>query len=315
MPVAAPRRTSGGLKLFTLVMLLIFGGLGTAAYLGYQHTQKESAKDDVADGAVPSVPLDGTATSTTVVGAPAGAGIPTPLVALPEINLPRPTYRVAKFLETIGVVAKRDGVTEEYSTVLDVEVDYATAVSRVLFETTGDRAFSGESVYTADSIYTPGEAFGAPWTRQSRSPSPTAVDTQGHLLLYSEYVTPDVRAAATNVTSTSETVHDVAVTTFRFDVDWTKLEQFGGDAATDVSEILNPSITTAHLTISVDAQGFVRVFDYVVDAAASRQVIDVRSEDGSLDTHLRVEVLYTSDVQSTIVPPVNFVEAPLESDG
>jgi hypothetical protein len=133
------------------------------------------------------------------------------------------------------------------------------------------------------------------------------MDVLGYLKMFGEVVTPEVRDAATNVLATAEVVHGTPVTTYRFDVPWMTLL---GTALPTGAVLMKDELLEVHVTLSVDADGLLRVYDQQYDEQAWIDAAAAAPEDFDWFVHTRTEVVSTSDEPSTLVPPSSFVDAP-----
>lgn len=128
--------------------------------------------------------------------------------------------------------------------------------------------------------------------------------------MYQDFVNAEVRAAATEVTVQDELVHDVPVTTYRFNVDMTKVPSvFGATDVGEVATLLNSNLLTVRVTMSVDADGLLRVVDFQWDDATFRSVLTMSAEVETAPLHVRTEVVSTSDQPNGVTPPAVFVDA------
>lgn len=252
--------------------------------------------------------------------------VPTPVTDIAVITTPdvvantvlpitayvRPSYRVATFVETSLQVGYKDGLPVEQNMVITAEVDYVTPVASISFDVQGSSSnMVSQLILTNEYSYQPSTTFGAPWERTTRGPSPVAMDTVGHLRMYQDVVTPAVRDAATDVVVTNDVVHSIPVTTYRFDVPWTKLYDNVADDLTTAA-LVKDSLLQVHVTLSVDADGLVRVNDHQYDEQAWMDAASVVNDGFDWFVHTRVEVTSTSNEPSTVVPPAEFVDKPAE---
>jgi hypothetical protein len=285
-----------------LVSVLVLGALGAAGYLVYTRLGGSHASE-------PTIPGADTALSTPV------ADVATVLIAdtvLPDIADVRPPYRAASFVETSRQIGKQADVPFEQNIVITAEVDYVTPVASLGFDVQGSLStLSSELIMTNEHTYREGATPDAPWERRPREPSAVAMDTVGYLKMYGDVVTAEVRAAATGVVETNDVVNGIPVRTFRFDVPWTTLTGLTDPTSTGVGEdVLDGGLRVVHVTLSVDSDGLLWVYDQQYDEQAWIEAAAAAPADFDWFSHVRTEVISTSNLPSAVTPPASFVDAP-----
>jgi hypothetical protein len=172
-------------------------------------------------------------------------------------------------------------------------------------------------ILASDYVYSAGEAAGDPWVRLPPDPEIAALADVGYLKMYHEVATPEVRSAATDVIVTGEVVRGIPVTTYQFNVPWIMLSEFIDPTSSSdpivrkkAADRMPVGLRLAHVTLSVDTDGLIRVADYQLDETAWIDAAAADPGDLVSDVHTRIEVISTSNEPSTVVPPESFVDAP-----
>jgi hypothetical protein len=232
--------------------------------------------------------------------------------ALPDLTFDRPQLTSATWTETMTDLVLDDaGAAQIASTEINVSMDYSLSMMRM------DLAGSGPGnernatvVITPEHSYSPGDAFGAPWTRSPRTsqPSATSMDSPDYLDVYQDRVTETMRANATNVTTTTSVVGGVSMTAFTFDID---LADLPGMDTIDVPSIVNPDLFKGHMEITIDDTGLVRHWHFALDEALMREALAAGSESTPLT--------FGGDVTSVNQPvdiqlPTDFIDEPASSE-
>ena len=285
-----------------LVSLLVLGALGAGGYLAYTRLSGSDASEPTIPGADPALSIPVTDIATA----------PFADTVLPDIVDVRPPYRAASFVETSRQIGKQGDVPFEQNIVITAEVDYVTPVASLVFDVQGSLStLSSKLIMTNEHTYREGATPDAPWERRPREPSVVAMDTAGYLKMYGDVVTSEVRAAATGVVETTDVVNGVPVRTFRFDVPWTTLTGVADPTSTGIGqEVLDGGLRMVHVTLSVDSDGLLRVYDQQYDEQAW---IDAAAPaDFDWFSHVRTEVISTSNLPSAVVLPASFVDAPTD---
>jgi hypothetical protein len=231
---------------------------------------------------------------------------------LPEIVSVRPTYRAASFVETSRQVGELGDLPFEQNIVVTGEVDYVTPVASLHFEVHGDLStFNERLLMTNEHTYTEGDTPDAPWVRTPRTASAGAMDAPGFLKTYGEVVTLEVREAATDVVTTNEILRGIPVTTFQFVVPWSKLPEFAIPTSGGLGDtFMKDELRLVHVTLSVDGDGLLRVYDQQYDEQAWIDAAAAAPEDFDWFSHFRTEVISTSNEPSALAPPASFIDAP-----
>jgi hypothetical protein len=226
----------------------------------------------------------------------------------------RPPYRTASFVETSRQIGEQGDVPFEQNIVITAEVDYVTPVASLVFEVQGSLStLHSELIMTGEHSYRVGDNPDGPWERRPRGPSALAMDTVGYLKMYGEVVTAEVRAAATGVVETNDVVNGIAVRTFRFDVPWTTLMDLADPTSTGIGEeVLDDGLRVVHVTLSVDSDGLLWVYDQRYDEQAWIDAAAAAPADFDWFSHVRTELISTSNLPSAVVPPASFVDAPTD---
>ena len=275
-----------------ILVFLILGGLGA---WGLYHVHAfERALNSLAgedDGSTPASDSASTGNGTV----------------LPDTIFVRPSYRVATYVDTskrIGYEAQAPFAENQQTT---AEVDYITPVASFVFNVDGTSPLHDRQVvHTGDSTYIHGELASDSWVRIPRDTSMDELAQVDYLPMYQDVVTSAVRASATNVTATNEVMFGIPVTTYQFDAPWTALPEFAENGSVDASQPVE--LREAHVTLSVDPDGLIRVSDYQFVEQAWIDAAAAASEDFFWYVHVRVEVTSTSLAPSTVVAPESFVE-------
>ncbi len=296
-----------------LLLLVALGIGGTGAYFAFTKLKDAAPDRPAAPERADLESIIGepvASTSPTFVGQIASDLPVSVLVTLPEMVKERPNYRVMSFVETSREVGSNDGVPFTQDIVLTAEVDYVTPIAQFRFNFAGVNPGDRSAIQTSDSFYASSPVYGAPWSRSPRVAEAVGLYSPSHVEMYHEVVTPQVLAAATAVVETKEFIGEVPVTTYSFDVPASQLEPFATtDAeAQQVEAVLGEGLMNARVTLSVDADGLLRVYDIRLDEQAWVQAIAISGREMSFFVSLRTEVLSTSNEPSTITPPVDFVD-------
>jgi hypothetical protein len=286
----------------TLVSVLVLGALGAGGYLAYTRVSGSDASE-------PANPRADPALSTPVADA---ATTPIADTILPHIVDVRPAYRAASFVETSRQIGKQGDVPFEQNIVITAEVDYVTPVASLVFDVQGSLStLHSELIMTGEHSYREGDSPDGPWERRPREPSAVAMDAVGYLKMYGEVVTAEVRAAATGVVETNDVVNGTPVRTFRFDVPWTTLTGIADPTSTGIGDaVLDDGLRVVHVTLSVDSDGLLWVYDQQYDEQAWIDAAAAAPADFEWFSHVRTELISTSNVPSTVVPPASFVDVP-----
>jgi hypothetical protein len=286
-------------------VFLLVGGLGSWG-IYRTHVVQEALTSSALDGGEP--------TPFTVVATTA----PTANPLLPDIVYVRPAYRVANFVETSRTVGVEGGVPIDENIVVTVEMDYVTPIASFLIDAGSTGSVAGEQlILTSDYIYGAVGAAGEPWVRLPPDPEMTALAAIGYLKMYHEVVTTEVRFAATDVIVTSDVVHGIPVTTYQFDVPWNMLSEFIDPTSSSdpivrkkAADFRPVGLRLAHVTLSVDTDGLIRMADYQLDEQAWIDAAAAAPGDLVGDVHTRIEIVSTSNEPSIVVPPESFIDAP-----
>lgn len=232
--------------------------------------------------------------------------------ALPDLVFDRPQLTSAVWTETMSDLVLDDaGMVQVEATEINVSMDYSQSIMRM------DLAGSGPGnernatvVITPEHSYSPGDAFGAPWTRRPRSsqPSESSMDNPDYLDLYQDKVTEAMRTNATNVTTTTSVVDGVSMTAFTFDVD---LVDLPGMEQIEVPTLVNADLFVGHMEITIDDTGLVRHWHFALDEALMREAVAA----GAPTTPLT----FGGDVTSVNQPvdiqlPTEFIDEPASSE-
>ena len=147
-----PRRPLG-----PILLLLVLAGGGFAAYK-FVLTKKADEASMSADASTPA----GTGLS------PVAAGPQTALAALPLLEFENPPAQTAEWIETrTHLSVDGTGAVNTTTTQLEHTADFVNAVGRIdATSSSASATATTTGVYTPGFLYKPGEAFGAPWTRQ-----------------------------------------------------------------------------------------------------------------------------------------------------
>lgn len=296
--VATPKH--GGRR--AIVSVLVLGALGAGGYLAYTTFSKSDASDSTTTGAESALSTPVTDVPTTVA---------TDSSILPDVVYVRPSYRVASFVETSRHVGYDDGLPFEQDIVITGEVDYVTPVSSFVFDFGDAVDKTSQLIWTTEYSYTSDIPVVDPWERKPRVPSAKAMDTYEYLKMYHDVVTPEVRAAATGLVTTNEILHGIPVTTYQFDVPFTALPVFAaavGDGS--INALMKDDLLAVHVTLSVDADGLLRVYDHQFNEQAWIDAAAATPGGDDWYVHLRIEVTSTSNEPSLVVPPAEFVDVP-----
>jgi hypothetical protein len=227
---------------------------------------------------------------------------------LPDTTFVRPSYRVAVYADTSRKIGTEAGMPFEEDEWVTAEVDYVTPIASLTSESQGTLSALAprQIIQTNEYTYVNGKLAGDPWIRAPHEPTLDPLTALDFLPMYQDVVTAEVRAAASNVSTTNEVVRGIPVTTYVFDTPWHTLAEFADDGDVNTTT-LPPELGDAHVTLSVDADGLIRVSDYQfveqawVDAAAT-------TTDMSWYVHIRIDIVSTSNEPSTVVPPASFIE-------
>lgn len=301
----APKPKRRAWRMF--LVLLAVAGAGAGGYFA-----KTTFDDHAANGTSDS-DLDASVPTSATITTPDTLDNATPAVtavaSLPDTVYVRPSYRVATFVETSRQVGYDGGVPFKDNIVITAEADYVTPIASFAFDAQGTvRNMTSQRIMTNEYSYRPSETFGAPWERTLREPSAVAMDVVEHLQMYNDVVTPEIREAATDLTATDDVVHGIPVTTFRFDLPWTKLAEFAEVDAETTAVLVNEALLHVHVTLSVDADGLLRVQDYQFDEQAWIDFAAATPDGFDWFVHSRVEVTSTSNEPTTVAPPAEFVD-------
>ena len=286
-----------------MAALLVVGALGSWGI--YQtHVIQDALSSEAID--------DGALTPSTVVATTAPTGNP----LLPDTVHVRPAYRVANFVETSRTVGVRGGVPIDENIVVTGEADYVTPIASLVIDAHGslEPMAGSQLILTGDYIYGAGD----PWVRLPLDPEMQAYADVENLRMYHEVATLEVRAAATDVIVTGEVVRDIPVTTYQFDVPWIMLPDFFDPTISSspivrrkAADSMPEALRFAHVTLSVDTDGLIRMYDYKLDAQAWIDAAAAAApEDLVGDVHWRLEIISTSNEPSTVVPPESFIDGP-----
>ena len=199
-----------------------------------------------------------------------------------------------------------------------VEIDYVTPIASFLIDAGSTGSVAGEQlILTSDYIYGAVGAAGDPWVRLPPDPEMTALADVGYLKMYHEVATPEVRYAATDVIVTGEVVRGTPVTTYQFNVPWIMLSEFADPTINSnpiirrkAADSMPDGLRLAHVTLSVDTDGLIRMADYQLDEQAWIDAAAAAPGDLVSEVHTRIEIISTSNEPSTVVPPESFVDAP-----
>ena len=232
--------------------------------------------------------------------------------ALPDLVFDRPQLTSATWTETMSDLVLDDaGLVQIEATEINVSMDYSQSLMRMDVTGSGPgNERNGTLVMTPEHTYTPGDAFGAPWTRSPRAsqPSASSMDAPDYLDVYQDQVTEAMRANATNVTTTTSVVDGVTLTAFTFDVD---LVDLPGMEQVDVPSIVNPALFMGHMEITIDDTGLVRHWLFALDEALMREAAAAGAESTPLT--------FGADITTVNQPvdiqiPTEFVDEPVSDE-
>jgi len=307
--VVSAKAPSKGRLLRLFVWLVVLAGFGAGGVFVYQriHSQKSGRA-----AAPPARSATGNSSPTS--GTTAGAG---GTAVLPDLTFVKPAHRVISYVHTVHTVGVRAGNPTTDDVVYTAEIDYVTPIASLQIDETGtEHTFHQQVITTADSKYVPGKLPGAPWERSEHTVAATSVDSPAQIKVYQDEVTPQLRAAATNVTIHADSVDGVPVTIYEFDVPLTTLADFTEDPAdlAAVEATLSQDLLQVHLTIGIDKDGLIRLDDVQQNEAAWRKALSLSPKDDSLDVHDHFEVTATSETPSTVTVPTGAIDAPTTTE-
>ncbi len=222
---------------------------------------------------------------------------------LPDLPFVRPTITSAEYSLTLSAV--QNGAPNNVTTA--VRADYLGHITESSVESQVGGVFTTtHEVRTADSLFRPGEAMGAMWTRQPVPPgTQTTYESPNFIPMINDIIDQTLRDAAQPSESKSEQVGESTISSLTYVIDRARVPEIAPALFARVPWLFDvPNATTLTVDVSYDESGLVRHLDFRVDPPQPGT-----GSDASWVTS------YTMDVTSlnsplTIVIPVGAVDVP-----
>ena len=302
--VVSPNAPTKGRALRLFVWLVVLAGAGAGGVVVYQKVRGQQVSSTM------SANVKSSTGASTAVGAGGTA-------VLPALTFVKPAHRVVNFVHTTRTVGIKGGNATTEDLVVTADVDFVTPIASFQIDETGtEQTVHHEAITTADSTYLAGTSPGAPWERSPHTISDTSVDSPTLLKVYQDEVTPQLRAAATNVTIHDGTLHGTPVTMYEFDAPLTSLANVNDDQASldAVEASLSQDLLQVHLTIGIDSDGLIRLEDLQENEGAWTKALTLSPKDDDTVVHDRFEITATSETPSTVTVPAAVIDAPTTTE-
>lgn len=225
------------------------------------------------------------------------------VVKLPAVPFVRPGVTSAEYTVTLSAV--QNGVPNNVTTT--VMEDFGAGLGQSSTENQIGGAFtSTQEIRTRESVFRPGEAFGATWTRQPRVPeTPSPYDVAEYIPMIDDIIDQTMRTVVKPNRSKATKVDGVTLTSLTYVLDRAKVPEIAPAIFAKVPWLFDvPNATTLTVSVTYDETGLVRHLFFGVDPPQPGTGIDATWVTS-----------YTLDVTSlnapvTIPVPLDVVDVP-----
>ncbi len=223
---------------------------------------------------------------------------------LPAVPFVRPGITSAEYTVTLSAV--QNGVPNNVTT--KVMEDFGAGLGQSSIENQIGGAFTTtQEIRTRESLFRPGEAFGATWTRQPRVPeAPSPFDVAEYIPMIDDIIDQAMRTVVEPTASKASKVDGVIMTTLTYVLDRARVPEIAPAIFAKVPWLFDvPNATTLTVSVTYDETGIVRHLFFGVDPPQPGTGIDA--------TWI---TSYTLDVPSlnapvTISVPLDVVDVPV----
>ncbi|MEO7372158.1 MAG: hypothetical protein ABI949_10940 [Ilumatobacteraceae bacterium] len=222
---------------------------------------------------------------------------------LPDAPFVRPGVNSAEYSITLSAV--QNGVPNNVTT--NVTEDYANGLA----QTTVDSQIGGvftttQEIRTRESVFRPGQAFGAEWTRQPVVPeAPNQFDASTFIPMIDEIVDQPLRDAMRPSTSKAVKVNGHTISSLTYVIDRASVPEIAPAIFARVPWLFDvPNATTLTVKVSYDESGLVQDLFFGVDPPQP-----------GTGSGLTWVTSYSMNVKSvnalvSIVVPINVIDVP-----
>ncbi len=222
---------------------------------------------------------------------------------LPAVPFVRPGITSAEY--TITLSAVQNGVPNNVTT--KVMEDFNVGLGQTSTENQIGGAFTtAQEIRTRESVFRPGEAFGATWTRQPRVPeTPSPYDAVEYIPMIDDIIDQTMRTVVQPTRSKATKVDSVIMTSLTYVLDRAKVPEIAPVIFAKVPWLFDvPNATTLTVSVTYDETGLVRHLFFGVDPPQPGTGIDATWVTS-----------YTLDVTSVNAPvsipvPLDVVDVP-----
>ena len=223
---------------------------------------------------------------------------------LPAVPFVRPGINSAEYTLTLSAV--QNGVPNNVTT--KVMEDFSGGLGQSSIENQIGGAFTAtQEIRTRESVFHPGEAFGATWTRQPRVPeTPSPYDVAEYIPMIDDIIDQTMRTVVEPTASKASKVDGVTMTTLTYVLDRARVPEITPAIFARVPWLFDvPNATTLTVSVTYDDTGLVRHLFFGVDPPQPGTGIDATWVTS-----------YTLDVTSvnapvTISVPLDVVDVPV----
>ncbi len=279
-----------------LLIVSLVGSMGFGAWKLVEAAGKQKTTASDGPGLEPTVlPPEETVFGAipSLVTGMGDTGILTPYPGTASVL---PTFRSATATMTVEMAAA--GVVA--TATVTVRVDVVDQIGEVQ-TTTSDGSGPTTAILVPGYLFTPGEAFGAPWTR---TPDDTNWLDDGAMLLGLDAVVAGLGSFAPMPLATLEVVDDRALTTYESDI---SVDGAIPTWAASMGTVGWRAQDTVHFRVTADVNGVV----WAMDLASLEETVDVAGA-GSTEpvlTHVHYELGGWSDEALGLALPPDWVDA------
>jgi hypothetical protein len=179
------------------------------------------------------------------------------VAALPDVPFLRPGITSAEYTVTLSAV--QNGMPNNVTT--KVMEDFNGGLGQSTVENQIGGAFTtAQEIRTRESLFRPGVAFGATWTRQPRVAETTSpYDVAEYIPMVDNIVDQTLRTAVKPNTSKSKKVHGSTMTTLTYVLDRARVPEIAPAIFARVPWLFDvPNATTLTVSVTYDETGLVR---------------------------------------------------------
>jgi hypothetical protein len=187
-----------------------------------------------------------------------------PAAPLPDVPFVRQRLTSAEYVVTLSAV--QNGVPNNVTT--SVLADFTAQTGQSTIESQMGGVFTTtQEIRDRDSIYRPGLALGAQWTRQPRVPeTPSPYDVETFIPMVDQIVDQPLRNAMEPTSSKTTEIDGLTVTSLTYVIDRAKVPEIAPAIFARVPWLFDvPNATNLTVEISYDESGLVRHLFFAVD--------------------------------------------------